>query len=80
MPWHDETPWAAKRRRSEAESADVARRIERIEELVSLAKSGRTSMRKALGEIESVARDGADAIVRIGGVHTPDIQSVREGK
>lgn len=78
MTWHDETPWAAKRRQSEAEQAEVVRRIERIDELVDMAKTGRTSMKKALSEIEEVAREGADAIVRVGGVHVPQLRTSKE--
>jgi len=78
MPWHDEPPWVAKRRRQEAEKAAIATRLDRIEQLVSQAKRGQISERRALDEIEDTARGGADAIVRVGSPHVPEIQTTRE--
>jgi len=80
MPWHDEPPWVAKRKQQEAEKAAIAQRLDKIEQLVSQAKRGQISERKALDEIEDTARGGADAIVRVGSPHTPDIQTTREDR
>jgi hypothetical protein len=78
MPWHDETPWAAKRRIEQARQKAVYDRLDRIESLVTQARRGQVSISKALDEIEDVARGGADAIVRVGTPHVPDMQTAME--
>lgn len=80
MPWHDEAPWAAKRRKQEQEKASMEQRLDQIGQLVDKAKTGRMSRRKALEEIESVASGELDSIVRVGNVHTPDIQTGKEDR
>lgn len=80
MPWHDETPWAAKRRKQEQEKAAMASRLEQIGELVAKAKNGQVSNRKALEEIEAVASGELDSIVRVGTLHTPQLQTGREDR
>lgn len=80
MPWHDETPWAAKRRKQEQQKASMDQRLEQIGELVDRAKTGRVSRQKALEEIESLASGELDSIVRVGTVHTPEIQTGREDR
>jgi hypothetical protein len=78
MPWHDETPWAAKRRREEQQKASVTRTLEVIEYFGRLAKTGQISERKALEQIEQAVTNGIDSIVRVGTLHTPEIQTGRE--
>jgi len=75
MPWHDETPWAAKRRKAAEQKAEMVRRIDEIEALIGRVRTGHVSEKKALNEIEEIARDGADAIVRVGRTHTPKVST-----
>lgn len=80
MPWHDETPWAAKRRMEEDAKRQLDEQFEAIELLVRRVKSGEVSQRKALQQIEEIASAGTDRIVRVGNVHTPDIQATEENR
>jgi predicted phosphodiesterase len=75
MPWHSETPWAAKRRKAAEQKAQMMRRIEEIEALIGRVRTGHVSEKKALNEIEEIARDGADAIVKVGHTHAPEVST-----
>jgi hypothetical protein len=73
MSWHNETPWAAKRRRAAEQKAEMVRRIDEIEALVGRVRSGHVSEKTALDQIEEIARDGVEAIVKVGRTHTPEV-------
>jgi hypothetical protein len=53
----------------------MVRRIDEIEALIGRVRTGHVSEKKALNEIEEIARDGADAIVRVGRTHTPEVST-----
>lgn len=78
MPWHDETPWAARRRKEDDAKRVIDEQFDAIELIVRRVKSGEMSQRKALQQIEEIASSGTDRIVRVGSVHTPDIQAAQE--
>lgn len=80
MPWHDEAPWAAKRRKQEQQKAAARGKLEQIGRLVEQARVGAVSDRRALEQIEELASGEMDAIVRVGTVHTPEIQTGREDR
>lgn len=65
MPWHDETPWAEKRRRQQQRKDSVRPTLDAIAWLVEQSKSGQMSERKALQEIEQLSSGELDAIVRV---------------
>lgn len=75
MPWHSETPWAAKRRRAAEQKAEMVRRIDEIEAVIGRVRTGHVSEKKALDQIEEIARDGVEAIVRVGRTHTPEVST-----
>jgi prefoldin subunit 5 len=75
MPWHSETPWAEKRRRAAEQKAEMNRRIDEIEAVIGRVRTGHVSHKKALDQIEEIAREGADAIVRVGRTHTPEVST-----
>lgn len=73
MPWHDETPWAARRRQAAEQKAALLRRIDAIDAVIGRVRTGHVSEKKALTEIEEIARDGVEGIVRVGQTHTPEV-------
>lgn len=64
-------------------SDDVARarqellrsRIDRVREVIRVYDTGGLNEGSALSRIEEAASGDADAVVRIGNTHTPEIQS-----
>ena len=69
----DRAPWAAKRRRAAEQKEEMLRRIDAIDALIRRVRSGHISEIKAIGEIEEIARDGVEAIVKVGKTHTPEV-------
>lgn len=71
MAWHDEPPWAAKKRQRDA----LAKRRERALEIVKALSAGELEADKALDQIVDVWTGDADPVVRIGNQHKPEIET-----
>lgn len=67
MPWHDQTPWAAKK-------ADHTKTIDGVASVVERFRSGQVSFSKAKREIEDLLED-TTRIVHVGRGHNPEVQS-----
>jgi hypothetical protein len=72
MAWHDETPWASKRREA---AAIVGDRLAKIREVLVAVDAGAMAPAKALDQIEDIARGEAERIVKVGNTHRPEVQS-----
>lgn len=77
MPWHDETPWARRKRKREQEAAEAAARAlreERVEDIRRALESydrGGMSLDRFIQNVETIARGG---ITKVGESHKPEVQ------
>lgn len=62
----------------EAKSQEAFSRLTQIREVLHAVQRGQLCERKAIQQIEEIATGAADAIVRVGVQHRPEIQT-REG-
>jgi hypothetical protein len=69
MPWHDESPWAAKNREQDRMAKD---RIALIRDALRAFDEGRINSVKTLVRIEEIT---TDRVVRVGREHTPEVQT-----
>lgn len=71
MVWHDQSPWAVKRQ----QEAAIAKRREKALSIVKAYTAGELKADDALDQIVDAWIGDADAVVRVGNVHKPEIQT-----
>jgi hypothetical protein len=71
MAWHDKSPWAAKREQQEA----IAKRRDKAVGIIRAFTAGELEADAALNQIVEAWTGEADAVVRVGNVHKPEIQT-----
>lgn len=74
MAWHDETPWARKRRQTaEAKAARETKeaRVEQIRHALASYDRGGCSLERFLQDVSSIAIGG---VVKVGESHKPEVQ------
>lgn len=67
MPWHEQSPWNAKRRQTEI--------VERVGKVIDAYRKGDLHYRQALDEIKELSYGTGGPVTRIGNQHTPEVQT-----
>lgn len=69
MAWHDESPWASKRREEDRTAKD---RLALVRDVLRSFDEGNLPSVKAVARIGEIV---TDSIVRVGEAHQPEVQT-----
>lgn len=69
MPWHDRSPWRARR------DAEQLKTVQQVRRLIETYEAGGLSYAKWLAMVDEVINGDTARVVRVGNQHKPEVQS-----